>query len=62
MPRSSVLSRPDEDNDDRSDPVPNPEIREHDGSRELAERQQERDHGRHGIDQSRPTTHVRKSH
>jgi hypothetical protein len=42
-------------------PIPNPRLEEQEEGRQLKQRHEEPDSGRHGIDRSRPGTFVRKS-
>lgn len=41
--------------------VPNPEVRQQEAAQRLARQHAEADTGRHGVDQSRPPSFVRKS-
>ena len=59
---SPTMPTPEQGLADQPEPVPNPEVRQHEEAQRLAKQHEEADTGRHGIDQSRPTSYVRKSH
>lgn len=64
MPPAATPSPPDGEPgglESNAAPIPNPRLEELEESRQLEQRQQEPDSGRHGIDRSRPGTFVRKS-